>query len=145
MNTPIAGRTLTVHRKTAVSFRDQTLLQIFQTAITTLRNLQFSTQGQNILSMLQGKDKIASKFALEVSTECLSFDFIGTNPEESQEDVGTVQVPSSWRAIMQDTSTIQLFFDYYLSSEPPRSKLALQALVQISSVRRSLFQSVRYL
>jgi exportin-7 len=139
MNTPIVGRTLTLHRKTAVSFRDQTLLQIFQVAITSLRKLQSSSKGQ--MSQLPDKDQKVANLAVSVATECLSFDFIGTNPEESAEDVGTVQVPSSWRPILQDTTTIQLFFDFYMSSEPPRSSLALQALLQISSVRRSLFQS----
>ena len=66
---------------------------------------------------------------------------IGTNPEESAEDVGTVQVPSSWRPIVQDTATLQLFFDYYLTSSPPSSSLALQSLVHLSSIRRSLFPS----
>lgn len=30
--------------------------------------------------------------SLSLSTRCLSFDFIGTNPDESAEDVGTIQV-----------------------------------------------------
>eukprot|EP01042_Synura_sphagnicola_P005214 gene5214-6651_t len=82
-----------------------------------------------------------SNLALSLATDCLSFDFIGTNPEESTEDVGTVQVPSSWRPIVQDNMTMQVFFDFYKLSEPPRSAKALQAIVQLSSVRRSLFQS----
>lgn len=36
---------------------------------------------------------------------------------------------------------MQLLFDFYQSAEPPRSNMALQALVQLSSVRRSLFSS----
>jgi exportin-7 len=36
---------------------------------------------------------------------------------------------------------MQLLFDFYQSTEPPRSNMALQALVQLSSVRRSLFSS----
>ena len=51
------------------------------------------------------------------------------------------QAPSSWRPLVQDTSTMQLLFDVYKASEPPRSNMALQALVQLSSVRRSLFSS----
>lgn len=31
--------------------------------------------------------------ALELFCACLGFDFIGTNPDESAEDVGTIQVP----------------------------------------------------
>lgn len=137
MNTPTLGKTLTVHRKTAVSFRDQILLQIFQIAVTTLRNLQQQTKGP----LPADKETKLISLSLSLATECLSFDFIGTNPEESAEDVGTVQVPSSWRAVVQDTATMQLFFDYYLVSEPPRSNAALEALVQLSSVRRSLFAS----
>lgn len=137
MNTPIAGRTLTVHRKTAVSFRDHALFPIFEIAITTLRQLQSSTMaGLGVVEKTR-----MSNYALSLATDCLSFDFIGTNPEESSEDVSTVQVPSSWKPIVQDTTTIQLFFDFYASSDPPQSSIALQALVQISSVRRSLFPS----
>ena len=36
---------------------------------------------------------------------------------------------------------MQLFFDFYRSYEPPRSNQALQSIVQLSSVRRSLFSS----
>lgn len=43
--------------------------------------------------------------------------------------------------MVQDTTTMQLFFDCYTHCDPPRSKMALQALVQLSSVRRSLFSS----
>lgn len=136
MNTPTGGRTLTVHRKTAVSFRDQVLLNIFQISINTLRKLQL----RNKMPSSDKEQKLVN-LALTLASECLSFDFIGTNPEESAEDVGTVQVPSSWRPLVQDTALMQLFFDYYLASTPPRSNLALEALVQLSSVRRSLFSS----
>lgn len=137
MNTPTSGRSLTVHRKTAVSFRDQTLLQIFEISVVTLRNLQ----NPNREKYAQDKETKILYLCLQLATACLSFDFIGTNPEESAEDVGTVQVPSPWRTLLQDTATMELFFDCYLTSEPPRSNLALQALVQLSSVRRSLFSS----
>lgn len=137
MNTPISGRTLTLHRKTAVSFRDHALFQAFTIAINTLK--QYCTS--NVLPPDQ--EQKCSHAALTLAMSCLSFDFIGTNPEESAEDVGTVQVPSSWRPIVQDTATMQLFFDRYLNSSPPQSSMALQALVQWSSVRRSIFSSER--
>lgn len=137
MNTQTVGRTLTVHRKTAMSFRDQILLQVFQIAVTTLQTLQAGMQGRQP----QEKELRVMSVALNLSNHCLSFDFIGTNPEESSEDVSTVQVPSSWRNIVQDTTTMQLFFDYYHFTEPPRSNVSLEVLVQLSSVRRSLFSS----
>ena len=86
MNTPILGRTLTLHRKTAVSFRDQALFQAFEIAITTLRQVQLGTAG---VTSNEHESRIVLS-ALNLSTACLSFDFIGTNPEESAEDVGTV-------------------------------------------------------
>ena len=137
MNTPTTGRSLTVHRKTAVSFRDQTLLQIFEISVVTLRNLLNPNREKYAID----KEQKITYLCLNLATACLSFDFIGTNPEESAEDVGTVQVPSPWRTLLQDTATMELFFECYLTSEPPRSNLALQALVQLSSVRRSLFSS----
>ena len=36
---------------------------------------------------------------------------------------------------------MQLFLDYYAASQPPPSKLALESLVRLASVRRSLFSS----
>ncbi|MAD56215.1 MAG: hypothetical protein CL974_01570 [Euryarchaeota archaeon] len=140
MNLPTTGRTLTLHRKTAVSFRDTSLLKVFQLAITTLRNIK--SQGFNQVAGTQETPQHRMcNFALSMANSCLSFDFIGTNPEESAEDVGTVQVPSSWRSLVQDTATLQLFFDIYANTEPPRSNQALECLVQLSSVRRSLFSS----
>jgi exportin-7 len=88
MNTPTTGRTLTVHRKTAVSFRDHALYQIFQISISTLRQLHSHSLGNLTID----QESRMTGLALGLSNACVSFDFIGTNPEESVEDVGTVQV-----------------------------------------------------
>ena len=34
---------------------------------------------------------------LQLTCNCLSFDFIGTSMDESSDDLGTVQIPTSWR------------------------------------------------
>lgn len=88
MNTPTTGRTLTVHRRTAVSFRDQALYQIFLISIATLRQMHLRHGGNSPPE----KDMKIAGLSLTLATACLSFDFIGTNAEESAEDVGTVQV-----------------------------------------------------
>jgi exportin-7 len=137
MNTQTTGKSLTAHRKSAVSFRDHTLLPIFEITVTTLRNLKNTNRERYAAD----KEEKITHLSLSLATACLSFDFIGTNPEESAEDVGTVQVPSTWRTLLQDTATMELFFDFYMTNEPPCSSLALEALVQLSSVRRSLFAS----
>jgi exportin-7 len=52
-----------------------------------------------------------------------------------------LQIPSSWRSLIEDPSTLQLFLDYYNSTSLPGSAVALDCLVRLASVRRSLFSS----
>jgi exportin-7 len=77
--------------------------------------------------------------ALALVVRCLNFDFIGTNPDESTEDVGTIQAPTSWRSLLSDSSTTELLFYFYANTEPPQSSRAMEAVILLSSVRRSLF------
>ncbi len=79
--------------------------------------------------------------ALSLVVRCLNFDFIGTNPDESTEDVGTIQAPTSWRPLLQDPATTDLLFDFYANTDPPRSAKAMEAVILLSSIRRSLFPS----
>ena len=85
------------------------------------------------------QESILGESALSLTVRCLNFDFIGTNPDESTEDVGTIQAPTSWRSVLQDPATIELLFDFYANTEPPRSSSAMQAVILMCSVRRSLF------
>ncbi|KAF2537504.1 hypothetical protein F2Q68_00023235 [Brassica cretica] len=79
------------------------------------------------------------ELALSLALRCVSFDFVGTSIDESTEEVGTVQIPTSWRSVLEDPSTLQIFFDYYGSTDSPLSKEALECLVRLASVRRSMF------
>lgn len=93
----------------------------------------------NIIVADARQEAIIGEQALGLTVRCLNFDFIGTNPDESTEDVGTIQVPTSWRAVLQDSSTIELLFEFYKNTEPPRSSKAMEAIILLCSVRRSLF------
>ncbi|KAL4457497.1 hypothetical protein ABPG75_012362 [Micractinium tetrahymenae] len=130
MNSPTAGRSLTQHRKIAVNFRDQSLYKVFQLALTALRHLHGTATD----------DKLKEQ-AVQLALQCLSFDFVGTCLDESSEDLGTIQVPSAWRPSIEDPSTLQLFIDFYIATQPPLSNMALECLVRLASVRRSLFSS----
>lgn len=134
LNIPTTGRTLTQHRKTSVSFRDVCLFKVFQLGLTTLKQLQ-----TRAIVADQRQEAILGEQALALTVRCLNFDFIGTNPDESTEDVGTIQAPTSWRSVLQDSSTIELLFDFYKNTEPPRSNKAMEAIILLCSVRRSLF------
>ncbi|CAM9433954.1 unnamed protein product [Ascophyllum nodosum] len=136
INIPISGRTLPQHRKTAVSFRDLCLLPIFQIALKSMQQIQM----RQIIGASPEQENAMLEQALSLCTRCLSYDFIGTNPDESSEDVGTIQqVPSSWREVVTDPSTFSSLFEFYKNTEPPRSNQAMQSIVLLSSVRRSLF------
>ena len=41
----------------------------------------------------------------------------------------TAQVPSTWRPLIEDSSTLQLLLDFYKSTKPPLSSSALECLV----------------
>ncbi|KAE8038477.1 hypothetical protein FH972_010982 [Carpinus fangiana] len=127
MNQPNPGLPSTHHRRVACNFRDQSLYQIFQISLTSLRQLK-----NDVVSRLQ-------ELALSLSLKCLSFDFVGTSIDESSEEFGTVQIPSSWRPVLEDPASLQIFFDYYAITKAPLSKEALECLVRLASVRRSLF------
>lgn len=164
-NARSGGLTPTMHRKICISFRDTSLLDIFQLSLTTLRQL-FSkpggaegtytlspaasihsgrpflialkhhththTQTTHYFISARTEEKL-KELALSLSLRCLSFDFIGTTPDESASDVYTVQAPSSWRTVLYEPATLRLFVDSYCASRPPvstnvRSPLGLAGL-----------------
>ncbi|XP_013418975.1 exportin-7 isoform X1 [Lingula anatina] len=134
-----ASRSLTKHRKTVSSFRDTQLFQIFQLACSLLR-----TAAGNIKNLDFGDDSQTGLLShtLKLTLNCLTFDFLGTSTDESSDDLCTVQIPTSWRSAFLDFSTLQLFFDLYANLPPSLASMALACLVNIASVRRSLFDNV---
>ncbi|KAJ8316811.1 hypothetical protein KUTeg_004715 [Tegillarca granosa] len=133
-----ASRSLTKHRQIASSFRDSQLFEVFQLSCSLLR-----TAAGNIKSMDFNDDSQHGliSHALRLAHNCLTFDFIGTSTDESSDDLCTVQIPTSWRSAFLDFSTLQLFYDLYSGLPASLSPLALSCLVQIASVRRSLFNN----
>nr|GLL36704.1 exportin-7-like isoform X2 [Ipomoea trifida] len=127
MNQPSPGLPSAQHRRVTCSFRDQSLLQVFQISLTSLSQLKNDVGGK------------LQELAIALSLKCLSFDFMGTTVDESSEDFSNIQIPSAWKQILEDPSTVQIFFDYYENNEPNVSKEALECLVRLASVRRSVF------
>uniref|UniRef100_H2ZGH4 Importin N-terminal domain-containing protein n=1 Tax=Ciona savignyi TaxID=51511 RepID=H2ZGH4_CIOSA len=127
---------LTRHRKIAASFRDTTLFEIFQLACGMLSQALISGD------QMQGNEQctlLAS--VLQLTLTSLSFDFIGTSYDESGDDLGTVQIPTGWRNTFVDLSTSQLFFNLYNVLPNSLCSVVMSCLVQIVSVRRSLFNN----
>ena len=135
-----ASRSITKQRKIASSFRDTHLYEIFQISHEMLRReLENWKRNPNFISDQKQHDLVSS--LLRLALNCLSFDFIGTSPDESSDDLSTVQIPTSWRPAFLDYNTLQLFFDLYHSLPASLAAVALSCLVQIASVRRSLFNN----
>ncbi|XP_047334850.1 exportin-7-A-like isoform X2 [Impatiens glandulifera] len=126
INQPNPGSPSTHHRRVSNSFKDQSLLQIFRISLTSL--CQLKDEGSKL-----------QELALTLSLKCLSFDFMGSSLDESSDDVGTIQIPSSWRPVIEDPTTMQIFFDYYAITKASLSKDALECLVRLASARRALF------
>mgnify|MGYP006940143870 CR=1 FL=1 len=51
--------------------------------------------------------------ALNLVLNCLKFDFVGIFPDESTDDIGTVQVPASWRQLFEEGNLVQMFWTLY--------------------------------
>ncbi|KAF9187737.1 hypothetical protein BGZ51_001122 [Haplosporangium sp. Z 767] len=131
MNLP-SSRHATKYRKIAVSFRDAQLLPVFQLALTMLPTvLQLSDPGA---------DKLRESI-LQLMRACLNFDFIGTLPDESSDDVGSIQAPTAWRVVFEEPGYLDVLWECWKKLSGPASILAMESLSQAASIRRSLFSS----
>ncbi|CDS41722.1 exportin 7 [Echinococcus multilocularis] len=138
-------------RKLLVSFRDLVLFPIFQLGLDLLRqtdaNLKSLTvNDQDQLQVIQ--------HTLALVLACLNYDFVGTaigcagdNGSGSpctSDDMASVQLPAAWRPIFLDTNNVDLFFRLFAGlpqspASPNLRTLPLSCLVQITSIRRTLF------
>ncbi|GAB5593863.1 hypothetical protein Unana1_08763 [Umbelopsis nana] len=134
INLPIPARNLARHRKTAVAFRDEQLFLIFESANKILQELL-----QNTISMDNDQQDRLCDAVLKLISKCMAFDFIGTTPDESGEDSGTIQIPTSWKSLIEDESFIRNMFSAYDTFPPPHSSLAMECLAQIATIRRSIY------
>jgi exportin-7 len=135
INTMLGSQTVMQHRKIAVAFRDQSLLDIFQFAVTTLDQI---IQNQFPAGSLDALSKIKTA-ALKLSLKCLNFDFIGTTPDEPSDEFGSLQIPTEWRHLIEDSACTHLFFRLAYQSKAADAQACMEILVQLASCRRSLF------
>ena len=94
------NRSITKHRKISSSFRDTQLLEIFTLSCNLLKQAN-----QNIKAFLNSTDansvqeKELLSNLLQLSLNCLLYDFIGTTSnEDTSDDLSTVQIPTTWRS-----------------------------------------------
>ncbi|KAF6779419.1 hypothetical protein AHF37_01928, partial [Paragonimus kellicotti] len=139
-------RIIFLQRKLSASFRDCLLLPIFRLSLNLLREADKNIQSLDFTDVNQ--HGLVSQ-SLQLFHACLTFDFIGTtagtgsflgdDSSNGLDDLVVIQIPTSWRSIFLDTDTVPLFFRLYRGLPPELSTLVLSCLVQLASVRRSLF------
>eukprot|EP01080_Neovahlkampfia_damariscottae_P008717 gene8717-663_t len=130
MNTLISKQNTTVQRKISISFRDLALRGLFETSIFSLKELIRQQQPNDVLV----------KSTLQLCLNCLRYDFVGIYPDEASDDAATIQVPSSWRPLFEESNTVELLWKVFNSLQGSEIKAKiLEILVLLSCVRRSLF------
>ena len=132
------SRSIAKMRKTASSFKECILYDIFKLSLDLLVS---AMEGWKNTTFQDKQQHQLVSHLLKLALNCLLFDFIGCSPDESSDDHGTVQIPTSWRPAFMDFNTLQMFFDLYRVLPTNLASIALSCLVQIASVRRSLFSN----
>ncbi|KAI9317921.1 armadillo-type protein [Dichotomocladium elegans] len=135
INAPILPRNSAKFRKAASAFRDTQLYGIFETAYEVLQELL----RRNIPFEKPGQEDRMKEATVNVLIKCLSYDFAGTNLDDAGEDIGTVQIPASWRPVFEDENFVPTLFNAYRDFPPPLSSKVMECLVQVASVRKALF------
>ncbi|XP_017850669.1 ran-binding protein 16 isoform X2 [Drosophila busckii] len=126
------------NRKIATSYRDQ---QLYDTFLLSCSLLITARENSKNLNFLDESQKSLISQVLRLTKNCLSFDFIGSSTDESADDMNNVQIPTAWRPAFLDSNTLKLFFDLYQILPNGLASYSLSCLVQMTSVRRSLFSN----
>uniref|UniRef100_A0A1I8FZR5 Importin N-terminal domain-containing protein n=1 Tax=Macrostomum lignano TaxID=282301 RepID=A0A1I8FZR5_9PLAT len=139
-----SSRSLSMHRKIASSFRDSQLFEIFRLGCSLLRDA--SSNLKSLSSSVADPSSTEHNLlahTLRLVKNCLNFDFIGTAGDESADDLSTVQIPTSWRPAFFDQDCVLpgLFFELFSGLPASLAPLSLACLVQVASIRRSLFSN----
>lgn len=120
-------------RKISLSFRDLLLLKIFKISLQMVTKFMQPPSHSKLRTC-----------SLQLASTCLTFDFVGSTFDDSSEDIGTLHPPSAWHAVVEDPNTVKIFLDLYKSfctTDSSQSAKALECLVQLISMRRTLFTS----
>ncbi|XP_070074652.1 ran-binding protein 16 isoform X2 [Drosophila takahashii] len=126
------------NRKIATSYRDQ---QLYDTFLLSCSLLITARENSKNINFMDESQQALISHVLRLTKNCLSFDFIGSSTDESADDMNNVQIPTAWRPAFLDSNTLKLFFDLYQILPNGLASYSISCLVQMTSVRRSLFSN----
>jgi exportin-7 len=95
-------------RRTATSFRETALADLFRLAIEMLQSIN---EGKISVGSSEEEYRLLRQVLL-LCVNCLSFDFTGTMVDESGDDQPTVMIPYSW-SILREIQISTLLFNFY--------------------------------
>ena len=134
---------LKVRRKIMSTFRDHLLLNLYKFGLERFRDVVVRA---NIKKLFANKPNMnlqlkAVELLSKILLNSLSFDFIGTSIEASNDEAVIIQLPSSWRTIIEKHVNIQVFFDAYklYADNIDISVPVMESIAQLLSVRKSMF------
>ncbi|KAJ1929553.1 hypothetical protein FBU59_007037, partial [Linderina macrospora] len=123
-NKELPAKYLSKQRRVVVMFRDKELRSIFEHALKTMRSTIRAMGSDNSVDRRQ----VLSN-ALVLQHDCLSFDFIGLAPDDASDDAVAIQIPSSWKDLVQIDNFLDPYFEGYKHSDPPISSRFIEVLV----------------
>lgn len=126
-----------VQRKTAVAFRDRCLLDIFKLGLQTLQKLLVSPTPVSEPTKTQQRSLVIA--TLKLLQQVFSFDFVGTSPDESNDDLGIIHIPASWSVVFESPDTLRTLTEFYNMTSGTEQKETLELLSSLVSVRSNLF------
>ncbi|KAJ1824184.1 hypothetical protein GGH91_000523 [Coemansia sp. RSA 2671] len=128
-NKELPPKYISKQRRVVVTFRDKQLKSIFEHGLRAMRT-----------AIGGGLDKRAMlSQALLVQRDCLGFDFIGLAPDEASDEAVAIQIPSTWKDLIQVEGFLDAYFEGYAHCGPPLSSQFVEVLVLVASIRRSFY------
>ncbi|KAJ2746051.1 hypothetical protein GGI20_001678 [Coemansia sp. BCRC 34301] len=129
-NKELPPKYISRQRRVVVTFRDKQLKSIFEHALRAMRSAIGDGSGVSRQVLSQ---------ALLVQRDCLGFDFIGLAPDEASDEAVAIQIPSTWKDLIQVDGFLDAYFEGYAHCGPPLSSQFVEVLVLVASVRRSFY------
>ncbi|KAI1719305.1 exportin-7-B [Ditylenchus destructor] len=118
-------------RKISGDFRDVCLLDIFTLSLDVLN--------QFINTQLDDLRLARLSQALDLTLACMNYDFIGSITDETLDENISIQIPTKWKPVLMERQVGSLFFRLYMSIPADLISKCFQTVVQLTSVRRMLF------
>uniref|UniRef100_A0A183BLN1 Importin N-terminal domain-containing protein n=1 Tax=Globodera pallida TaxID=36090 RepID=A0A183BLN1_GLOPA len=123
-------------RKISGDFRDNFLMDIFIVSLDIVEGVVGKQQ-----QLGEGVHLNCVSQAVDLTLASVSFDFVGSMFDETLDENVNIQIPAKWRPVLLDRSVVKLMFDLYFVLPRDHVAKVFQTLVQLSSVRRMLFDS----